>query len=544
MVMNTLPKQFSILTLALLLLALLIVPTAEAADIQLIDACSLADAIKAANTDEATGGCPAGGGADTITLLADITLDAALPHITSDITLEGNDRTISGNNRFHIFAVNGGSLTVNDLTLTKCKADWGGAIVNVNGGTLTINDSTITDSIAQEGGAIGGDSRVTLSNSALLRNSADVGGAIHTIGGKVEISGGLIAQNTSEKGAGAIYGNEATLHISSVIFSDNEADGAGGVMFTYDGTTTVTGSRFLDNISGGSGGAISVSKGKIRLVDSVVEHNSSEWGGGISSDSSELEIVASQILHNVAERAGGGIHSSWGGKLTISNSIIGHNESRTGGRASSGGGIYSSSRLKIIYSLISNNAADEGAGIISKQYSEVSNTGITGNSALESGGGLYVEDKTAILSNVTVASNIARQGGGLYVEGESAKLSNVTMVSNTAQEGSGLYRETGADIDLRNSILAANKGGDCFGRLSENVSTLIADGSCFATLSGDPMLGELVKPEDGSPAYFPLLEGSPAIDAADDEYCPDTDITGTLRPQGAACDIGAYELPQ
>ena len=57
----------------------------------------------------------------------------------------------------------------------------------------------------------------------------------------------------------------------------------------------------------------------------------------------------------------------------------------------------------------------------------------------------------------------------------------------------------------------------------------------------DPMLGERVEPEDGSPAYFPLLADSRAIDAADDDYCPDTDQIGTARPQGAGCDVGAIE---
>ena len=55
------------------------------------------------------------------------------------------------------------------------------------------------------------------------------------------------------------------------------------------------------------------------------------------------------------------------------------------------------------------------------------------------------------------------------------------------------------------------------------------------------MLGELVEPEDSSPAYFPLLAGSRAIDAADDAHCPATDQIGTARPQGAGCDIGAIE---
>ena len=56
------------------------------------------------------------------------------------------------------------------------------------------------------------------------------------------------------------------------------------------------------------------------------------------------------------------------------------------------------------------------------------------------------------------------------------------------------------------------------------------------------MLGDLVEPEDGSPAYFLLLPGSPAIDAANSDYCPATDQIGTPRPQGDGCDIGAIEF--
>ena len=74
-----------------------------AADITLSSSCTLADAIIAANSDRAKGDCPAGHGTDTITLVEDITLQAALPAITSDITIEGKDYTISGDNRYRIF---------------------------------------------------------------------------------------------------------------------------------------------------------------------------------------------------------------------------------------------------------------------------------------------------------------------------------------------------------------------------------------------------------------------------------------------------------
>jgi hypothetical protein len=40
----------------------------------------------------------------------------------------------------------------------------------------------------------------------------------------------------------------------------------------------------------------------------------------------------------------------------------------------------------------------------------------------------------------------------------------------------------------------------------------------------------------------PLLAGSPAIDAGAADVCPGTDQRGVTRPQGAGCDIGAYEV--
>ena len=99
---------FSFIAFTILLSAILMVapvPAVYAASITVNSTCSLADAITTANTDRAKGGCPAGSGADTITLSANITLDAALPYIRSDITIEGGGYAISGNNSYRIFRI-------------------------------------------------------------------------------------------------------------------------------------------------------------------------------------------------------------------------------------------------------------------------------------------------------------------------------------------------------------------------------------------------------------------------------------------------------
>ena len=73
--------------------------------------------------------------------------------------------------------------------------------------------------------------------------------------------------------------------------------------------------------------------------------------------------------------------------------------------------------------------------------------------------------------------------------------------------------------------------------MSENVGNLISDGSCSAALSGDPKLGAY------SNGYYPLQSDSPAVNAGDAAHCLSADQIGTSRPQGDACDIGAFEVP-
>jgi hypothetical protein len=58
----------------------------------------------------------------------------------------------------------------------------------------------------------------------------------------------------------------------------------------------------------------------------------------------------------------------------------------------------------------------------------------------------------------------------------------------------------------------------------------------------DPLLGLLDVYEPGTTPTFPLLEGSPAIDAVGCAPGVTKDQRGVRRPQGIACDIGAFEL--
>ena len=131
------------------------------------DSCSLREAIKAANTDAAYGGCTAGSGTDTITLPVGtytLSLGDQLPPVTSAIVVEGNESIIQAHvdpdtASWRVFeVVNGGDLTLEDLTVRhgycvnalSCasqdnpdddKGNGGGIF---NGGILTLDNVDIT----------------------------------------------------------------------------------------------------------------------------------------------------------------------------------------------------------------------------------------------------------------------------------------------------------------------------------------------------------------------------------------------------------------
>lgn len=543
-----------VLAIFSLTITFFMLPTAQAADIEVSDTCSVADAITAANKDEAAGSCPAGNGADTITLSSDITLSAALPHITTEITIEGEGFTISGDDRFRIFVVNGGTLTVNDLTMTKGKADWGGAIVNVNDGTLTINDSTISHSQAPEGGAIGNEGDVTITNSELSNNSAAKGGAIYSIGGTLHITGSAINRNKSKGDGGAIYHEDTRVQITDATFTNNKAIGTfagGAALYSTRGSVEISTSVFTNNAAGFHGGAMYADDGSTMISSSAfIANESGDNAGAIYQSDRSLRIKGSSFEHNNAAGTGGAIHCQ-SCALDVVDTRINHNNSDIGGGGVWAVGVRES--MKLVNCTIFDNRAgkgeqrgrykDVGGGVHADINGSISNCFIGYNTA-QVGGGIVLSGDITVANSVIVNNTAQEEGGGIYVLSGDVLFSHVAIVNNIAINGGGLYKSPNGVVNLRNTIISGNAGGDCFGRLAENIGNLIADGSCFADLMGDPMLGDLVEPEDGSPAYFPLLEGSPAIDAADDEFCPDTDITGTPRPQGDACDIGAFELPQ
>jgi hypothetical protein len=202
-------------TLALWL-ALGLLPV-QAATIEVGGPCTLVDAITAANTDTATGGCPAGDGADTIVLPAGSTQtltevnnstygSTGLPVIRSVITIAGQESTIARAYEapaFRLVAVHRtGDLTLQETTLSGGTSYDGGGVINF--GTLTVTHSTISDNYAGSGGGVSNEGTLTVTHSTITGNEGFSAGGGVSNGGTLTVTHSTISDNDSDNGGGVV----------------------------------------------------------------------------------------------------------------------------------------------------------------------------------------------------------------------------------------------------------------------------------------------------------------------------------------------------
>ena len=193
-----------------------------------------------------------------------ITLTSGEIDITTSLTISGPGASalaVSGDLATRVFEVEPGAsvaisgLSIEDGAIPGGINSVGGGIRN--GGTLTVNHCVFADDTAnQSGGAIYNDfdASLTITDSSLVDNRSDRGGAIDS------------------------EGTSLTITASSVL--DNAADDGAGI--STDGSTlTVTDSTVAGNAASGYGGGIA-SGGAMILSDSTVANNSAgaQFSGG------------------------------------------------------------------------------------------------------------------------------------------------------------------------------------------------------------------------------------------------------------------------
>ena len=524
---------------------------------------------------------------DTLTAQADLAITK-----TDGVTTA----TPGGSVTYTITASNAGPSTASGATVADTfpavlTGTW--TCAGAGGGTCTASGSgNINDTVNLPAGGsvtytvsatISGSATGTLSNTATVSSPAGVtdptpGNNSATDTDTVACSAALTVTSNADSGAGSLrktiadvcpdgtitFSDNYTIHLASelVIGKNLTIDGAGHsvtvsgnnatrVFYVNGGVTfnlqnlTVTGS----NASGDYGGGIS-NKGSLAVSNCSFTGNIALYGSGIYNENT-LTVTNSTFSGNSVSAYGGvgaGIHNT--GTLTVTGCTF------SGNSASAGGGMYNFATLTVTNSTFSGNSTEyNGAGIHSNATLTVTNCTFSGNSSLYgSGGGISNMNGTLTVTGSTISGNSARFGGGIATSDGALTVRGSTISGNSSQAGNGggIYNEgmmTQGTLNYFNTIIAnSSSGGDCVNvnnaAVGINKNNLVEDGSCSANgvnfLTGDPLLGALGS-YGGATQTLPLLPGSLAIDADDPDNCTATDQRGVARPQGSACDIGAFE---
>ena len=582
-----------------------VAPVARAATIEvttLVDnatldgACSLREAIQAANTNLLVIDCLVAGtpGVDTITFDPSLDINETIIlsgslQINESLTIQGNSGgpKIDGDNLDRIFLVTAGNMTIQNLTIQNGATDSdGGGILDQGSGKLTLQDTVVTNNQANRGGGLAktGNGQVLIDASTIKNNNSNGNGAgfFHSSSQLVTIQNGSIIQD-----------NEVT----------SEGSG-GGIAAIGGGEVKVNGSTIQNNTAIGNGGGISrQGSGKLTVQNnSLIVNNTTTitpggdtleaYGGGIAVVGSGQTIVKDTTIEsNTAVGDGGGIAHNGTALLDIDNSIISGNI--VTGLNEDGGGIAirNSGLTDIFGSSIANNMAlngttnsqsarSSGGGINYEMETEIicgtlkiSRSAIYSNQAHSHGGGLatlcpLTMDNTTISSNQNIRSGA--RGGGIYFEGgqAAATLTHVTIAHNSAPdgEGGGISDRTSGSVlvDLRNILIANNTAPtspDCFSNngLDSTGVNLVEDTSgCSGLdsddLEGDPKLDSQLLANGTTTNAGPthaLLLGSSAVDKGTSVFCVilNNDQRGIMRVDqpgvgtaGSKCDLGAYEF--
>jgi hypothetical protein len=312
--------------------------------------CTLQNAITAANADTPIGGCPSGGGPDTIKLTANIILDTVdnetdgpngLPSLTSQLILNGQGHIITRANDFGtpefriIHIAQTGSVeiiktVINHGVVIDRGADvWhGGALFNR--GTLVLTDSTVSDSMcASDGGGIANYGEMTLRGSHVVHNQSIGSGVagIYNEGGEAMIINSRIADNHGFS-TGGIENRAGSVTLINSTLENNDAKDFGGFLNESPQAVRIEKSMIASNFGREGGGitnGIITNEGDMLVENSTISGNGIDFGegSGISNGAGDLRIINSTLSGNSQDID---IFNSAGlsnaGTLTLENSIV------------------------------------------------------------------------------------------------------------------------------------------------------------------------------------------------------------------------------
>ena len=487
--------------------------------------------------------------------------------LTGTLTIVGNGSSatfIDGNGVdrvFHVLA--GATVTMARLAIVDGLAQGPSALLGTGangGGIFNLGALNLADVVVQ--GNAAGISSVGLIGGEAGRGGG--GGGIANAGTltleRVVVRGNVAGQGLDHpittSGIGGSGGNgggivnSGTLTIVDSTIDLNEA-GRGGI--GRDGTPEFgccpTGGR-LGGVGGHGGGIYTLgAAASVTVLRSIIMSNAAGAGGDGGRGGTDILMAGNDASGGAggAGGDGGGVYSSQGILTTTSTTIRDNDAGRGGdggqpggsgggrgpaGGGGDGGGFFAAGgpSQTLAETTLSGNAPGE-AGDQNQNFPQPSD-GI--------GGGMFVAaGASAALTNVTVSGNTSfgDSSGGFHSDGI-LTATHTTVTGNAGFTSNGITTFTATIVDEESPSIAIGNftsgGYNVF-----RAAGFPGSGSDIGPI--DALLGPLQA--NSSPDTHALLPGSPAIDAIPVAACQSAiDARGLPRPQGAQCDIGAFEL--
>lgn len=400
-----------------------------------------------------------------------------------------------------------------------CTVDPAGAWPTLQAAVDDVGcDPILVDADLTENVVVSRDVSIASTTGAVLR-PASAGPILTISAGDVDLEGLVFADGVAVDGAGVYATTTGALALVDVTFENNAASGDGGGLYTT-ADTLLDGVDLTGNTAGGAGGGVYAAGAQLWWRNGAAIGNSATSGGGLMfSGVDDIRFLDTTLEDNVAVEGGGWYQD--GGALTTTGVYATNNTATNGGAVWMGG---------------------TGANW------DIAQCSIYDNHASGTGGGIDLTEGTVDAWNFNLAKNGAASGGGVAVGPDAlAVLHFSTVVDNTTTvAGTGTQVAVQGGVLFDRSIAAylqVRPAGspDCVATGSGYVEGMGSLGrgetSCVFSI-GQPGLVE----NAGGRYYMPSGPG-PVVDMAETLLCPATDLLGTARAQGAACDKGAIELP-
>jgi len=327
----------------------------------------------------------------------------------------------------------------------------------------------------------------------------------------------------------AQHQNSSCVFTGFTVTGGSSTNGHGGGVYCY-ASPRIERNIIENNYSYYKGGGVYFwsSDAKALLNDNIIRYNTCSYGAGVFADTSSVPV--------------------------ITNNIIMHNDASGSG----GGGIvcsYCSPNVLVANNIISENIADEGAGVYCVQTSPVIvNNLIYGNAAAIRGGAFMIKaNASPQIINNTIADNKAPRGAGFlcWIFANPNIINNIIAFS---KDGEGIYCEIDVSRpsvpNLAFNNIYGNSGGNYGGSLADQTG-LNGNISIDPNFVRDGVWNDANTPAEPNddflvPGNYHLSPtGSACIDAGDNLSVPAVsvyDIDGEQRIFNGIVDIGADEF--